>query len=128
MAVSYETKVDYWKLQAFSNFQRFRSEADCSPDYLELVLELIKSECLDLAGGVLILDEFERFQELLNGQYETNSKNNEYNVENVLLSVDERAGWVSEWNEINGGILHEITRWMIAETFKKWFPWGEAIL
>ena len=80
MAVSCETKVDYWKLLAFSNFQCFRSEADCSPNDLELVLELIKSECLDLAGGVLILDEFERFQELLKGEYETNSKNNEYNV------------------------------------------------
>ena len=68
MAVSCETKVDYWKLLAFSNFQRFRSEADCSPDDHEMVLELIKSECLDLAGGVLILDEFERFQELLKGE------------------------------------------------------------
>ena len=128
MAVSYETKVDYWKLLAFSDLQRFRSEADCSPDDLELVLELIKSECLDLAGGVLSLDEVERFQELLKGEYETNSKNNEYNVENVLFSVDERASWVSEWNEINGGVLDEITRGMIVETFKKWFPWGEAIL
>ena len=76
VAVSYETKVDYWKLLAFSNSQCFRSEADCIPNDLEL----IKSECLDLAGGVLILDEFERFQELLKGEYETNSKNNEYNV------------------------------------------------
>ena len=76
MAVSYETKVDYWKLLAFSDLQRFRSEADGSPDDLELVLELIKSECLDLAGGVLSLDEVERFQELLKGEYETNSKNN----------------------------------------------------
>lgn len=80
MAVSCETKVDYWKLLAFSNFQCFRSEADCSPNDLELVLELIKSECLALAGGVLILDEFERLQELLKGECETISKNNEYNV------------------------------------------------
>ena len=42
--------------------------------------------------------------------------------------MDERASWVSEWNEINGGVLDEITRGMIVETFKKWFPWGEAIL
>ena len=80
MAGSCETKVDYWKLLAFSNFQCFRSEADCSPSDLELVLELIKSECLALGVGVLILDEFERLQELLKGEYETNSKNNEYNV------------------------------------------------
>jgi hypothetical protein len=80
VAVSCETKVDYWKLLAFSNFQCFRSEADCSTNDLELVLELIKSECLALAGGVLILDEFERLQELLKGECETNSKNNEYNV------------------------------------------------
>ena len=63
MAVSCETKVDYWKLLAFSNFQCFRSEANCSPNDLELVLELIKSECLAFGGGVLILDEIARIAE-----------------------------------------------------------------
>ncbi len=128
MAVSYETKVDYWNLPAFAEFQRFRIEADCSPDDLELVLELIKSTFQELVGGALQYNEVERYRELLKNEHETNSKNNEYIIENVLFSVDERASWISEWNEINGGILEEITREMIVDTFNKWLPWEEAIL
>jgi hypothetical protein len=119
MAVSDETKVDYWNLPAFYEFQRFRIEADFSPDDLELVFELIKSTCLELSEGSLRLDELERFRELLKSECETNSNNNEYIVENVLLSAGERAIWISEWNEVNGGFLEEITRDMIVETFKK---------
>ncbi len=128
MAVSYETRVDYWSLPAFSAFQRFRIEADCSPENLELALELVESAFRKLAEGNLSPGEVERHCELLEREYQSNTHENGYIVENVLFSVSERPEWVSDWNEINGGVLKEITQEMIVEAFRKWLPWEEAIL
>lgn len=128
LAVSYDTKVDYWSLPAFSDFQRFRIEAGCSFENVDLVLDEIESACRELAVGTLGSDDMERYRQMLESEYRTKAHDNEYIVENVLFSVRERPEWISEWNEINGGILKEITPEMVVAALKKWLPWEEAIV
>lgn len=127
-ALSYDTKVDYWTLPAFPEFQRFRIEANCRAENLDEVLRLIELTCRGMTRDLNDSEELHRVRQSLREEYDSGSRSNGYILENILFSVSDRPEWISDWTAIQGGILDEITPELIAEVCRKWLPWNAAIV
>ncbi len=128
MAVSYETKVDYWSLPAFSDIQRIRVQADCQPESIDAALEVIESVCRSMATDAPSQSDVDATRALLEREFERGGRSVRFILENILYSLDGHPEWVEEWSQIEAGFLSEIGPSDILEAGKRWLQWEKAIV